>query len=98
MKLQADVLGSPGFRILSISDTIIFGSLSLMRTHSINSADAAILAAFLRFQRALPAGNSPCLMVASDKRLLRAAEAEGLKTLNPELLPAADVTAFLAAL
>lgn len=98
VKLQNDVLGSSGFQVISISDATIFGSLSLMRAHSLNSADAAILAAFLRFQRALPASGSPCLLVASDKRLLRAAEAEGLKTLNPELLPAGDAAAFLAAL
>jgi hypothetical protein len=36
--------------------------------------------------------------VASDRRLLRAAGAEGLVTLNPETVPAADVPAFLASL
>lgn len=97
-ELRTEVLGRPGFRILSISDAMIFGSLSVMRTHSLNSTDAAILSAFLRFQRALPSVSPPCLLVASDKRLLRAAESEGLKTLNPELLPAADMVAFLAAL
>ncbi len=95
--LQNEVLGSNGFRILSISDATIFGSLSLMRAQSLNSADAAILSAFLRFPRALPVGSLPCLLVASDKQLLRAAEAEGLKTLNPELLAVVDAAAFLAA-
>jgi hypothetical protein len=37
-------------------------------------------------------------MVASDKRLLRAADAEGLKTLNPEIVSAAEVPGILAAL
>lgn len=41
---------------------------------------------------------SPCALVASDQRLLRAAEAEGLATLNPELLPAAEVPTQLASL
>jgi hypothetical protein len=37
-------------------------------------------------------------MIAADRRLLRAAEAEGFRTLNPELLAAADVPGFLGAL
>ena len=36
--------------------------------------------------------------VASDQRLLRAAKAEGLEVLDPEIVPAADIPAFLAAL
>ena len=38
------------------------------------------------------------VLVASDKRLLRAAKAEGLEVLNPETVQAADIPAFLAAL
>jgi len=80
-ELQMEALGSPGFVVLSISDALVFGSLSLMAAHNINSADASILATCLRFQRTAA---EPCLLVASDKRLLRAAEAEGLSGLNPE--------------
>jgi hypothetical protein len=38
------------------------------------------------------------LLVAADARLLRAAAAEGLATLNPGTVAAADVPAVLAAL
>ncbi len=93
--LRAEVLGVPGFNLLTISDTLIFGSLSLMLAHNLNSADAAILTTFLEFSRASSEG---CLLVASDKRLLRAATAEGLSVLNPEAIAAADVSAFLASL
>ncbi len=79
--LQAEVIDRSGFNLLSISDALVFGSLSLMAAHNINSADAAILATYLRFQRSV---SEPCLLVASDKRLLRAAMAEGLNGLNPE--------------
>ena len=87
-ELQMDVIGASGLRVLSISDATIFGSPPLMQAHNINAADAAILATYLRFQRAAPA---PCLMVASDKRLNRAAEAEGLKSLNPEEITPGEV-------
>lgn len=76
-KLQAEVPGVPGLKLLTVSDSAILGSLSLMQAHNINAADAAILAAYLRYQRARPPGSDPCLLVASDKRLSRAAEAEG---------------------
>ncbi len=95
-RLQMEVLGRSNLRILSISDAMIFGSLSLMQAHNLNSADAAILAAFLRFQRALPQGSPSWTLIASDKRLGRAAEAAGLRALNPEQVAAGDVAALLA--
>ena len=49
--LRVEVLDDRDFGILSISDSLFFGSLSLMQAHNINSADASILATFLRFQR-----------------------------------------------
>ncbi len=58
-----------------------------MGTHNINSADVAILSTYLQFQRA---SRVPCLLVASDKQLLRAAQAEGLNVLNPEEVTPAE--------
>lgn len=92
-ELQQDVLDSPGFTLLSVSDAFVFGILSLMQAHNINSADAAILATYLRVQRA---AQEHCLLVASDKRLLRAAGAEGLNGLNPEEVAASDIPGWLA--
>ena len=92
-ELQQDVLGSPGFTLLSVNDALVFGSLSLIQRHNINSADAAILATYLRFQRT---SAETCFLAASDKRLLRAAEAEGLKGINPEEVAAGDIPGLLA--
>lgn len=92
-KLQSEILGDADFEVLSITDTLIFSSLSLMEAHNINSADAAILSTYLQFQRA---SRVPCLLVASDKRLLRAAEAEGLSVLNPEEVTPVEVAGLLA--
>lgn len=91
--LRSEVIGAPGFGLLSITDALIFGSLASMGTHNINSSDAAILATYLQFQRA---SRVPCFLVASDKRLLRAAEAEGLNVLNPEEVASAEVAGMLA--
>ena len=62
---------------------------------STQSNDAAILATYLRFQQSLPSGSPACLLVAADKRLLRAAETEGLGTLNPEAQTPPDIAARL---
>lgn len=93
--LRAEILSDSDFGLLSITDALVLGSLSLMGAHNINSADASILATYLRFQRAAA---EACLLVASDKRLLRAAEAEGLPSLNPEDVAPADVPGLLSGL
>ena len=94
--LQQEVLVSSQFKVLTIEDDRILAGLPLLVRHNLNSNDAAILAAYLRFQQSLPPGSPPCLLVAADRRLLRAAEAEGLKTLNPETIGLHDITARLA--
>jgi hypothetical protein len=49
-----------------------------------------------QYSQVLPSGRSGCVVIAADRRLLRAADAEGLKTLDPETLSTASVPAFLA--
>jgi len=68
--LRGEVVENPDFGILSITDALVFGSLSLMQAHNINSADAAILATCLQFQKA---SATSCRLVSADKRLLQAA-------------------------
>ena len=94
--LQAEVVDSADFLLLTISDTAIFRSVSVMQKHNLNATDAAILTVVLEVARSLDAPT--CVVVASDQRLLRAAQAEGLRTLNPEVTALADVPAFLATL
>ena len=94
--LQAEVVDDPKFGLLSIGDEMIFAGTAIMRRHNLNATDAAILALLLEYAKT--PGTSPCVLIASDKRFLRAAEAEGLETLDPEQVAAADVPARLNAL
>ena len=96
--LQSEVIVGTQFDMLPISDLLIFSAASLVDAHNMNSADATILAAYLDFQSRLPPGSGTCLLIASDKRLLRAANAEGLQTLDPENFVPGGVPAFLSAL
>ncbi len=96
--LEDDVLNSNRFTLLSTLDEDILAGIALSDAHNINSTDAAILAAYLRYAEFVSADEPICVLVAADNRLLRAAESEGLKTLNPETIAPADLPAFLASL
>ncbi len=93
--LQAEIVNDPDFTLLSVTDTTIMGCTSVMHRHNINSTDASILAMLLALA---PSPPPDFVVVAADKRLLRAAAQEGFKTLDPALIPAADVPSFLASL
>jgi hypothetical protein len=67
-----------------------------MRQHNLNATDAAILTMLLEQVPPTVPDSPVCVVIAADRRLLRAADAEGFRTLNPEIFPAAAVPAFLA--
>ncbi len=69
-------------------------SWRLIEKHSINSTDAVILRCALDKATGLRATGHDLILVSADTRLLRAAQAEGLLTFNPE----ADTQAALDAL
>jgi predicted nucleic acid-binding protein len=94
--LQVETIESSDFGFLTISDVDVFASISTMRKHNLNATDAAILTVLLRYARST--GDADCVLAAADKRLLRAADEEALITINPEHVPAEDVSAFLAVL
>lgn len=83
---------------LTVDENAVLSGLSLMQTHNINSVDAALLATVLRYVHALPSVAPVCILVAADQRLLRAARAEGILTINPEMMSAAEAMRFLAGL
>lgn len=95
--LQDEVIDVPIFQVLALDDAAVLSGTSLIDKHNVNTADAAILALLLRYRQLQPSSDPAPVLVAADNRLIRAAGAEGLPTLNPELLPAADIPAFLAA-
>jgi hypothetical protein len=93
--LQAEVVGNPDLGLLSVDDDAVFASISMIYRHNLNATDAAILTAVLDYAQTSFPSASHCVVVAADRRLLRAADAEGLSTIDPETLPAVDVPAFL---
>lgn len=96
--LRSEVIMASGFRLMTLDDEAMLAGVALIDQHNLNASDAAILAAYLRYTRGQPSAAPSRLLIASDQRFLRAADAEGLKTLNPEMIPAADIPSLLAGL
>ena len=96
--LNREVFNSAHFALLSITDASYLNGMALTERHNINSTDAAILSTLLDYSTDPSSATDPCVLVASDQRLLRAAASEGMLTLNPETLSVTDVPAFVAAL
>ena len=73
------------FRKISVPDSLVWNSMRLIETHSLNSVDALVLRSALRIAAELRRVGDTLVLVASDQRLLRAARAEGLQVFNPEI-------------
>ncbi len=95
--LRNEVIDDPDLVVIGWEFDDVLNGIDLIQRHNLNSTDAAILEALLKRAAATrPATAS--VLVASDRRMLRAAKAEGLEVINPENVQPADVAPFLAAL
>lgn len=74
-----------GFKTISVPDSLVWNSMDLIETHSLNSVDALVLRSALDIATELRSTDDRLVLVASDQRLLRAARAEGLQVFNPEI-------------
>ena len=73
------------FRTDSVPDALVWASLNLVETYSLNSVDAIVLRSALETATELRRIDDTLVLVASDQRLLRAASNEGLLIFNPEI-------------
>jgi predicted nucleic acid-binding protein len=88
-RLLADVSRFTHWRI---HDQDILDATILIPTHNLNAADALHLHTALRLQQILSrTRQDQVVMVASDRRLLRAADAEGMTALDPEAATVREV-------
>ena len=84
--LRREVINTQSdFREISVPDSLVWGSMRLIETHSLNSVDAMVLRSALDVATELRSIGDTLVLVASDQRLLRAARAEGLQIFNPEI-------------
>lgn len=83
------------FRKISVPDSLVWNSMDLIETHSLNSVDAMVLRSALDTATELRSIGDRLVLVASDQRLLRAAHAEGLQIFNPEIDPQQTLTDWI---
>lgn len=86
MHLRREVINNQSnFRKISVTDLLVWDSMDLIETHSLNSVDAMVLRSALNVAAEFRSTNDTLVLVASDQRLLRAARIEGLQIFNPEI-------------
>jgi predicted nucleic acid-binding protein len=95
LNLTAEIINNPTFAALPAENDLIAAAVSLIETHSINSTDAVVLRLCLNLANDLRARGDDLVLVASDRRLLRAAQHEGLVTFDPETQTQADLDALI---
>jgi predicted nucleic acid-binding protein len=84
--LEFEVINTQSdFKTISVPDSLVWDSMRLIETHSLNSVDAMVLRSALDIATELRDTGDTLVLVASDQRLLRAAQTEGLLVFNPEI-------------
>jgi predicted nucleic acid-binding protein len=92
---RAEVVNDPTFDKAAVANVLILAALPLIGTHSINSTDAVVLRLCLDLATQWRPRGDDVVLVASDRRLLRAAQSEGLVTFDPETQTQADLDALI---
>ena len=84
--LKSEIIDAQSdFRTISVPDSLVWDSMNLIETHSLNSVDAMVLRSALNIAAELRNAGDTLVLVASDQRLLRSARTEGLQVFNPEV-------------
>jgi len=96
VEFRAEVVDAGDFRLEPIGEALIHSSLELIVRHSLNATDAIVLRSALDLADELRTAGYDLALVASDVRLLRAADAEGLMHFNPESDSAPQLDALIA--
>lgn len=84
VEVGTEIVVAVGLRRIAVDRTLVSAALSLILTHSLNGTDALVLRSALSSASSHRSGGDELVLLASDQRLLRAAQAEGLVTFNPE--------------
>ena len=94
--LKGEVIdANSDFKTIPVPDSLIWNSMSLIDMHSLNSVDALVLQSAIDIDTELRNDGDRLVLVASDQRLLRAADNEGLLVFNPETDSQQDLTDWI---
>jgi hypothetical protein len=95
LHLGAEIVHATALRKIEPTNPLVAAALTHIQVHSINATDAIALHAALGIAAAVRSQGDDLVLIASDQRLLRAAQAEGLSTFNPETQDQAALTTWI---
>jgi predicted nucleic acid-binding protein len=95
LSVRTEFLNGDKLKLISITDALVLSSLPHIDKYSINATDALILQSSVLLASELRIIGNDVILVTADQRLLKAAQTEGLLTLNPETDTRAQLEAFL---
>lgn len=89
---------SQNFTIGPLNDAIVYESIPYISKYNINASDALYLHQAIWIEKLLQLQNQmhKIIFITADKRLLRAAQAEGILALNPEKITLEEITPFIS--
>jgi hypothetical protein len=93
--LGTEIIYATGVKKVEADNILVTDALPFIEIHSVNGMDAILLRSALNVADQLRDVGDDLVLVASDQRLLRAAQAEGLLTFDPETQTQADLDALL---
>ena len=96
LHLSREVVHAPNLRKIEPISGLVTAALAHIQAHAINATDAIGLHAALGLAQFARTRGDDLVLVASDQRLLRAAQAEGLRILDPEAADQAALDAMIA--
>lgn len=95
LELNKEVIEDEAFSIASVDDELMLSALDLIAQHNVNATDAIILRSCLNLQQVLQGQGHHPVLWSCDKRLLRAAEREGVAVFDPEVETMAQLQTLL---
>lgn len=96
VELNQEIIEDEAFSIASVDDELILSALDLIAQHNINATDAIILRSCLNMQQVLQNQGHRLVLWSCDKRLLRAAQHEGVDVFDPEVETKAQLQTLIS--
>ncbi len=94
-RLHIEMIYSAAVTRVQATDALALRAVPLIEPYSINGTDAMVLRSALDIAAGMRAAGLDLVLVTSDRRLLRAAKAEGLTTFDPETQSTTDLDALI---
>lgn len=95
LEINQELLDNENFDVASVDNTLILSALELIAEHNINATDAVVLRSCLNLQQLLQGQGHRLIFWTCDKRLVRAAQQEGVDVFDPEIETIARLHALL---